>query len=293
MSFGNSYNLKCFYKFFFINEVKIMIFKNYPEFNLVFKIFEFCKEYEIRVQHFDLSADNITESMITNQEVILRLIKAFYRNDNETQKKKLLQFLKHVIVDKNDYVLISSENEVLRFIYYINEFYDYQKISYRKDFLNFNANNYYKQFVSKGKICMLNIKGIDMDKNNRYFIIEKDLYDTFKKDTDKNYLFEIDINRSYIYSYQRRKTRANGQKTNLSDILDFVKKYHTVGFDYDKAQESFEYYEYLVATYFEYYKHGPESLLDFLEHKLSIVNDISGDCDNYSHNAQYYIDLVR
>lgn len=270
-----------------------MIFKNYQEFSFVFSIFEFCHEHNIHVQYFDLGVDSITESMMQNKEVIVKLIKAFHRIDNDTQKQKLISFLKHVIVDKNNYVIINNEHEILRFIYYINEFYDFQKISYKKDFLNFNPHNYHKQFISKGKICMINLKGIDMDKNNRYFIIEKELYESFKKDTSGNYLFEIDINQSYIYNPQKRKTRTEIPKTYLSDILDFVKRYHTVGFDYDKAQEEFEYYEYLTATYFEYYVHRPESLLDFLEHKLNIINDISNSDVGCIHNAQYYIDLLK
>ena len=80
----------------------------------------------------------------------------------------------------------------------------------------------------------------------------------------------------------------------MSDVLDFVKKYHSVGFDYDKAQENFEYHEYLIATYFEYYVHGPESLLDFLEHKIDIINDVcsNNDIQDSFYDTQYYLDLV-
>ena len=142
---------------------------------------------------------------------------------------------------------------------------------------------------------MLNMKNPELDKNNRYFIIEKDLYNEYKEFTDKNYFFEVDINTSYIYSYQRRRTKQKLQETYLSDILDFVKKYHTVGFDYDKAQENAEYYQYLIMTYFEYYKHSPESLLDFLENKINVVNDISSNSDEYEpiHDTEYYLNLFK
>ena len=97
---------------------------------------------------------------------------------------------------------------------------------------------------------MLNIKSPELDKNNRYFIIEKSLYKEYKEFTSKNYFFEMDINSSYIYYPQQRKTKQELQKTLLSDVLDFVKQYHDVGFDYDKAQENAEYYQYLIITYF-------------------------------------------
>ena len=77
------------------------------------------------------------------------------------------------------------------------------------------------------------------------------------------------------------------------DVLDFVKKYHTVGFDYDKEQENFEYHEYLIATYFEYYVNGPESLLDFLEHKIDIINDVSSNNIHCRHDSQYYLNLLK
>ena len=270
-----------------------MFFRNYTEFNKVFKTFEFCNEYNIRVQDFELSNDEITARMINNQESISRLIKSFYNNANETQQRKILNFLKHIIVDKKNFVLLSNENDVLRFIYYVNEFKDFQKISYKKDFLNFNPHNYFKSFRAQGSIAMLNLKNPELDKNHRFFIVEENLYKEFKEFTDKNYFFDLDINQSYIYSSQRRNTKQELQKTLLSDVLDFVKKYHTVGFDYDKAQENFEYHEYLIATYFEYYVHGPESLLDFLEHKIDIINDVSSNNIHCRHDSQYYLNLLK
>ena len=99
-----------------------MFFRNYTEFNKVFKTFEFCNEYNIHVQDFELSNDEITARMINNQESISRLIKLFYNNANETQQRKILNFLKHIIVDKKNFILLSNENDILRFIYYVNEF---------------------------------------------------------------------------------------------------------------------------------------------------------------------------
>ena len=279
----------------FLTEGENMKIKNYEQSTYVSVIFGFCDENNICAVNFNPDNDELIESMMENKEVILKLIKSFHINGNDTQKETILGFLKHVIVDKNNYVLINDENDILRFIYYVNEFKDFQKISYKKDFLNFNAHNYIKTYISKGKIRMLNMKNPELDKNNRYFIIEKGLYNEYKEITNKNYFFEVDINTSYIYSYQRRRTKQKLQETYLSDVLDFVKKYHTVGFDYDKAQENAEYYQYLIMTYFEYYKHSPESLLDFLENKITIVNDISSNSDESEplHDTEYYLNLFK
>lgn len=271
-----------------------MIFKNYEEFKIVSEVINFCDEHDIHAQNFGLENDEITEKIVNNQQTIFKLMRGFLNIDNQTQKEKLLQFLKHVIVDNGDYILVSNEHVILRFIYYVNEFHDFQKISYRKDFLNFNPNNYYKEFTSKGKIRMINLKGPKMDKNNRYFIIKKDLFDEFKEFTNENYFFELDINRSYIYSNQRKQTRYELPKTNLSDVLEFVKRYHRVGFDLEKAQVDFEYYEYLISTYFEYYTKSPETLLEFLGHKIEVVNDVSSDDFVQSeHDIQYYLSILK
>ena len=73
-------------------------------------------------------------------------------------------------------------------------------------------------------------------KNNRYFIIEKGLYNEYKGFTDKNCLFGVDINTRYIYSYQRRRTEQKLWEAYLSGGLEFVEKDYTGGFDYDKTQ---------------------------------------------------------
>ena len=50
------------------------------------------------------------------------------------------------------------------------------------------------------------MENLELDTNNRCFIIERDLYNEYEGFTDKNCLFGVDINTRCIYSFQRRRT---------------------------------------------------------------------------------------
>lgn len=196
-----------------------------------------------------------------------KLIKAF-----KFYTKKQDNIFKYLLLNLDEYTVLNNKEDILKLIYFLNEFKGY-KISYKKDLLNFNPNNYFKAFKFRN-LYMLNLFSVNKPYNvsnasdtlnNRYFIIRKNLYNEYKDFINNNSLFYLDIETSYIYNqdkYQlktinnhQEKYNQNFNNINFDLLLEKIYYYidlNQVKFNQEKFNLDNDYIMYLLDKFYTY-----------------------------------------
>lgn len=196
-----------------------------------------------------------------------KLIKTF-----KFYTEKQDNIFKYLLLNLNEYTVLSNKEDILKLIYFLNEFKDY-KISYKKDLLNFNPNNYFKSFKFRN-LYMINLFSVNKPYNvsnasdtlnNRYFIIKNKLYNEYKDFINNNSFFYLDIETSYIYNkdkYQlktinnhKEKYNQNFNNVNFDLLLEKIYYYidlNQVKFNQEKFNLDNDYIMYLLDKFYTY-----------------------------------------